>query len=128
MSTGHKASGPTWLGSQRPLARMVGRPVARFLAVETSGGILMVVATIAALIWANSPWSESYTTLWGTEMSIEAGSFHLSMPLSHWVNDALMPLFFFLFGLEIKRALVSGPLRAIRELTLPFIDRKLFFL
>src|SRR3546814_5973462 len=89
MSTGHKASGPTWLGSQRPLARMVGRPVARFLAVETSGGILMVVATIAALTWANSPWSESYTTLWGTEMSIEAGSFHLSMHLSHWVNDAL---------------------------------------
>ncbi|HEY9556045.1 MAG TPA: Na+/H+ antiporter NhaA [Acidimicrobiales bacterium] len=121
MSTGHKASGPTWLGSQRPLARMVGRPVARFLAVETSGGILMVVATIAALIWANSPWSESYTTLWGTEMSIEAGSFHLSMHLSHWVNDALMALFFFVVGLEIKRELVSGQLSDIRDATLPII-------
>src|SRR3546814_15523583 len=100
MSTGHKASGPTWLGSQRPLARMVGRPVARFLAVETSGGILMVVATIAALIWANSPRSESYTTPWGTEMSIEAGSFHLSMHLSHWVNDAPLALFLFVVGRE----------------------------
>src|SRR3546814_14798526 len=81
----------------------------------------MVVATIAALIWANSPWPESYTTLWGTEMSIEAGSFHLSMHLSHWVNDALMALFFFVVGLEIKRELVSGQLRDILEATLPII-------
>src|SRR3546814_14481834 len=54
-------------------------------------------------------------------MSIEAGSFHLSMHLSHWVNDALMALFFFVVGLEIKRELVSGQLSDIRDATLPLI-------
>src|SRR3546814_11059059 len=54
-------------------------------------------------------------------MSIEAGSFHLSMHLSHWVNDALMALFFFVVGLEIKRELVSGQLSDIRDATLPII-------
>ena len=111
----------TWISSERPLARLVGRPVARFLDVEASGGILMVLATIVALVWANSPWSESYLTLWSTELSLEVGSFHFQEDLAHFVNDGLMALFFFVVGLEIKRELVSGQLSDIRDATLPII-------
>jgi NhaA family Na+:H+ antiporter len=111
----------TWLASERALARLVGRPVARFLEVEAAGGILMVVATVAALVWANSPWSASYHTLWETELAIEVGPFHLAEHLSHWVNDGLMAVFFFVVGLEIKRELVSGQLSDMRDAALPII-------
>lgn len=112
---------PTWIGSQRPLARFVGRPVAGFLQVEAAGGILMVVATVVALAWANSPWSESYRELWHTELLIEVGAFHLEESLGHWVNDGLMAIFFFVVGLEIKRELVAGQLSDIRDAMLPII-------
>jgi len=111
----------TWISSEQPLARFVGRPLARFLEVEAAGGVVMVVATIAALVWANSPWSESYTTLWSTDLSLEVGPFHISEHLSHWVNDGLMALFFFVVGLEIKRELVTGQLSHIRDASLPIV-------
>jgi len=121
MGPGSKARRSTWIHSDRPVARFVGRPVARFLEVEAAGGILMVVATIAALVWANSPWSEAYVDLWATELSIEMGSFHLAETLADWVNDGLMAVFFFVVGLEIKRELVSGQLSDIRDASLPII-------
>src|SRR5262245_11563855 len=55
---------PTWLGSDRRLARAVGRPVARFLRVEAAGGVVLLAAAVVALVWANSPWRASYTTVW----------------------------------------------------------------
>jgi NhaA family Na+:H+ antiporter len=109
----------TWLGSDRRLARLVGRPVARFLAIEAAGGLLLLIATAVALIWANSPWSAGYEALWSTEVSLDVGSFHLSESLGHWVNDGLMALFFFVVGLEIKGELVSGQLSDRRDAALP---------
>jgi NhaA family Na+:H+ antiporter len=82
---------------------------------------VLLIAAVAALLWANSPWRESYRTLWETELSIGVGRFVLADDLRHWVNDALMALFFFVVGLEIKRELVSGDLRDPRTAAMPAI-------
>jgi NhaA family Na+:H+ antiporter len=111
----------TWIGSDRRLPRLVARPVTRFLAVESAGGVLLLVAAVIALLWANSPWASSYTSFWGTEITIDIGSFELHGDLTHWVNDALMAVFFFVAGLEIKRELVRGELRDPKAAALPII-------
>ena len=110
-----------WLESESVLARVVGRPVARFLQIEAAGGILVLAAAVIALVWANGPWSESYEELWRTVVSFEAGDRGVGEDLRHWVNDGLMTLFFFVVGLEIKREVVSGQLSAGRAAALPVI-------
>jgi Na+/H+ antiporter NhaA len=77
---------------------------------ETSGGILLLACTLAALVWANSPWAHHYAALWHTPFSVGLGGFQLSHEIHFWVNDALMALFFFVVGLEIKRELLAGEL------------------
>lgn len=113
----------SFLGSDRRLAKFVVRPVRRFLHIEASSGILMLVATIAALIWANSAWSGSYASLWHTPVEVAIGSFHLGgghhLDLQAIVNDGLMAVFFFVVGLEIKRELVTGQLRTPKAAALP---------
>jgi NhaA family Na+:H+ antiporter len=109
----------SWITSERPVARLVARPAREFLRTEAAGGIVLLIATVAALIWANSPFGGSYDTFWGTELSIEAGPFHLAEDLRHWVNDALMAIFFFVVGLEIKRELVTGELNDKQKAALP---------
>lgn len=94
-------------------------PLGSFLAHESSGGILIVVATIVALVWANSPWSNSYATLWDTEFALRLGGDAFSLDLRHWLNDGLMTLFFFVVGLEIKREATSGHLASRKSLALP---------
>jgi NhaA family Na+:H+ antiporter len=111
----------TWLGSDRLLARVVGRPVARFLDVEAAGGVALLTATAVALVWANSPWSDSYEQLWTTDLVINLGDSAIHEDLRHWVNDGLMALFFFVVGLEIKRELVAGHLSTRRDATLPVL-------
>jgi NhaA family Na+:H+ antiporter len=93
--------------------------VRRFLDTEASGGIVLVIAAIAALVWANSPWSASYDSLWHTKVSLGIGPFELAEDLRHFVNDALMAVFFLVVGLEIKRELVAGDLRDPRVAALP---------
>jgi NhaA family Na+:H+ antiporter len=105
--------------ADRPVARAVSQPVVRFLQIEAAGGILLLAATAAALVWANSPWSAGYHHLWAREVSLEVGPLHLAEDLEHWVNDALMALFFFVVGLEIKRELVDGRLQRLRDAALP---------
>ncbi|MCB1014332.1 MAG: Na+/H+ antiporter NhaA, partial [Acidimicrobiales bacterium] len=95
----------TWLESDRPLARAVGRPLASFLEIEAAGGVFLLAATFAALLWANSPWDQSYVDFWHTELTVRLGDFAISEDLAHWVNDGLMTIFFFVVGLEIKREL-----------------------
>ncbi len=116
----------TFLGSDNRLASRLGRPFRRFLEVEAAGGVVLLVATVVALIWANSPWGDSYTDLWHTEIEINVGGFHLGgedhpLDLEVIVNDALMVIFFFVVGLEIKRELVTGQLRDRRAAALPAI-------
>ena len=114
----------TWLGGEGRLARRVGKPVRRFLHVEAAGGILLLVATMVALIWANSPWSQSYSDLWNTDFELVLGNYQMGgeghhLNLGVLVNDALMAVFFFVVGLEIKRELVSGHLKDPKAAALP---------
>jgi NhaA family Na+:H+ antiporter len=96
-------------------------PVAEFLRSEAAGGVLLVLATLVALLWANSPWDESYRDLWHHELSIGVGRFAISEDLGHWINDGLMAVFFFVVGLEIKRELVVGELSDPRAASLPVL-------
>jgi NhaA family Na+:H+ antiporter len=112
---------PIWLHSDRFLARRLARPVQRFLHVEAAGGLVLLAATIVALLWANSPWKGSYHDLWDTVLSIDFGGHLVEEDLRHWVNDGLMALFFFVVGLEIKQELVGGHLSKVRDALLPAI-------
>ena len=113
---------PTFAGSDHGLAKFVARPVLRFIDREVAGGILLVLATTAALIWANSTWADGYNSFWHAEIELVVGPWHLPhLSVGHFVNDALMALFFFVVGLEIKRELVTGDLRSFRAAALPAI-------
>ncbi|HEX4868188.1 MAG TPA: Na+/H+ antiporter NhaA [Acidimicrobiales bacterium] len=112
---------PIWLNSERFLARRLARPVQRFLDIEASGGLLLLLGTVVALVWANSPWSAVYRDLWHTELAVDVGGRIVAADLRHWVNDALMALFFFVVGLEIKQELVSGHLARARDAMLPAV-------
>ncbi len=119
-------SSKTWLGKREPiLARRIGLSMQRFLGIEAAGGILLIFMAAIALIWANSPWSDSYYDLWNTEIHIAIGDLvsleHHGHPLTlgQFINDVLMVLFFFVVGLEIKRELVTGELNTKRAAALP---------
>lgn len=114
------AATPSFLHSDRALARLA-RPLVRFSHIEAAGGIVLVVATVAALVWANSPWKASYTSFWATEINLRIGSYRFTEDLAHLVNDALMAVFFFVVGLEIKHELVAGELRDRRAVALPAV-------
>ena len=112
----------TWIGSDKRLARTVARPVLNFMAIEAASGIVLVIATIIALVWANSPWSGSYHEILDLHLVIDFGGTHiLDESVEHLINDGLMAIFFFVVGLEIKRELVAGELRDPRAAALPSI-------
>src|SRR5581483_3045118 len=108
-------------GGRTAWARNLAAPVRDFLNTETEGAGPLVVATLAALIWANSPWSHSYATVWHTRLSITIGSSGISTDLRNWVNEGLMTLFFLVVGLEAKREIDVGELRQRRRLTIPML-------
>ncbi|MBA3728250.1 MAG: Na+/H+ antiporter NhaA [Actinobacteria bacterium] len=112
---------PSWARSERPVPRLVLRPLQAFLATEYSGGILLLVAAAAALVWANSAASAAYEELWRTPVTLRIGTWSVSEDLRHWVNEGLMTLFFFVVGLEIKRELTTGELRDLRMAALPAV-------
>lgn len=96
-------------------------PLQRFLSVEGSSGILLFIATIVALIWANSAFSDNYHQFWNQKMGIKIGDFELVKPFFLWINDGLMSIFFFLIGLEIKRELMIGELNSLKKASFPLI-------
>ncbi|MBL9007181.1 MAG: Na+/H+ antiporter NhaA [Myxococcales bacterium] len=103
------------------LARRTTRPLERFLHIEAASGILLLLAAVLALIWANSPWSSLYTALWQTPLGIRIGPFHFERSLEWFINDALMVLFFFVVGMEIRRELHDGELSEWRRAALPLV-------
>ncbi len=105
--------------AQRSPMRGVIRRFQEFIHLEASSGILLLICTIIALIWANSPWADSYTRLWGTPFTISFGEAGLSKALILWINDGLMAVFFFVVGLEIKREILDGELSSPRQAALP---------
>nr|MBA2326617.1 Na+/H+ antiporter NhaA [Actinomycetota bacterium] len=102
-----------------PLGRRLPPLGDNFVSVEALGGLALLVATIAALAWANVAGGDSYTDLWHTELTIGIRDLSITEDLRHWVNDGLMTVFFFVVGLEIKRELVDGDLREPRTAALP---------
>jgi Na+:H+ antiporter, NhaA family len=96
-------------------------PFARFAKLEAAGGVLLLASTIAALVWANSPWKGSYDAIWNTKVSVGLGHFVLSETRHEWINDGLMAVFFFLVGLEIKREILIGELSSLRHAALPLM-------
>jgi NhaA family Na+:H+ antiporter len=97
----------------------IKEPLARFIKLETSASIVLFIATISALILANSPLSSGFLNFWDTYISINLPGLELSKPVIKWINDGLMVVFFFLIGLEIKRELVLGELNNFRKASLP---------
>jgi Na+/H+ antiporter NhaA len=102
-------------------ARNLAAPIRDFLSAETGGAVVLLVAAVAALVWANSPWSDSYESLWRTKLSIHLGDAGISLDLRHWVNEGLMTFFFLVVGLEAKRELDTGELRERRRLAIPVV-------
>jgi Na+/H+ antiporter NhaA len=98
--------------------RNLAVPVRAFLQTETSSAVVLLAATVAALVWANVDTS-GYDSLWSTDLSIRVGSHGVSHDLRHWVNDGLMVVFFLVVGLEARREFDLGELRERRRLTLP---------
>lgn len=96
-------------------------PLRDFLRSESAGGALLVVATVVALFWANSPWSAAYHALWDTNFSLALGRYDFTMDIGHWINDALMTIFFFVVGLEIKRETTHGHLASREKIMLPLV-------
>ncbi len=97
------------------------RVLREFFGTEVAGGLALLAAAVVALVWVNSPLGDSYEGLWHTELSLRIGGFGIREDLRHWVNDALMAIFFFVVGLEIKRELVTGELRTWRRAAMPAI-------
>ena len=106
---------PTWRNSIR---RLIG-PVERYLDIETSSGILLMIAAVAALALANSPLRQLYEGLWHLPLALQIGDFRFERDLHFVINDGLMTLFFFVVGLEIRRETYKGELSDIRRAALP---------
>jgi NhaA family Na+:H+ antiporter len=98
--------------------RVVVDPLTDFLHDEAAGGIALAVATVTALLWANTA-GDGYAAAWAHVLRVGTGDLALELDLRHWVNDALMAIFFFVVGLEIKRELICGELRDRRAAALP---------
>lgn len=107
-----------WLPA-RQLARAVRGPIERFMHVSASSGIALLAAAVVALIWANSPWHQSYEALWHTTFAIQLGDWVLQEDLHFWINDILMAVFFLVVGLEIKREITEGALSDLQRAALP---------
>jgi Na+/H+ antiporter NhaA len=120
-SAGSAASAATPFTGRTAWARNLAAPVRDFLSTETGGAVVLLCAAVAALVWANSPWSDSYESVWTTKLSIRLGSAGISMDLRHWLNEGLMTFFFLVVGLEAKRELDLGELRERRRITIAVI-------
>lgn len=94
-------------------------PFQKFVKIESFSGILLMITTLIALIWANSPYGESYASIWQYKVGFTTDGFELNKPLILWINDGFMAVFFFLIGLEIKRELLIGELNSIKKIAFP---------
>ena len=110
---------PTHRHVRVPIVGRAAPPIGSdFVSLEAASGIVLVAAAVAALVWANAD-PAGYTSWWHHQLTIGPGGLAITESLVHWVNDALMTLFFFVVGLEIKRELVVGELRDRRRAALP---------
>jgi NhaA family Na+:H+ antiporter len=100
---------------------MSSRSTLEFLKTETGSGLLLAAAAFAAIVWANTPWADAYHALIHRPVPVQLGPFAETMSLGGWVKTALMPVFFFVVGLEIKYEILRGELSNPRRLALPLL-------
>lgn len=93
----------------------------QFLKMDSAGGILLIVATLLAIFFANSPLTDIYTAFLNIQMEVRVEDLQIEKPLLLWVNDGLMAIFFFHVGLELKRELVAGELSSPSQVILPAV-------
>ena len=105
-------------GAVQPVDRLLA-PFREFARTSASGGLLLIVAALVAVVWANSPFADTYADIWATDLSLSVGPVTLSHSVLHWINDGLMAIFFLVIGLEIKREALVGELRSRRRAILP---------
>lgn len=99
----------------------MNQKLSEFLKTESAGGILLIIATLLALILVNSPLSHAYEAFLHMPMEIRVGPLHIDKTLHHWINDGLMAIFFLMVGLEVKREILDGHLSSIGKVALPAI-------
>lgn len=104
-----------------PIDKWVIYPVNRFINKSTTGGIVLFISAVIALILANSPWQEAYHDLWEYKIKFGIDGYVLDKSLHHWINDGLMAIFFFVVGLELKREIIGGELSSPRNALLPVV-------
>jgi Na+:H+ antiporter, NhaA family len=92
-------------------------PIQEFIHIQGISSVLLLAAAVAALVWANSPWHDSYHHVWEVQLTLST----IQLPVHAWINDALMAIFFFLVGMEIKHEIVHGELSDIRKAALPIV-------
>lgn len=100
---------------------VVIRPFQRFFQTSSASGVVLLIATLVAMVWANSRFSGVHHHIFGEKLAVQVGEVRLYWPVHEWINDGLMAVFFFLVGMEIKRELVVGELRTLRRALLPAI-------
>jgi len=104
-----------------PIDRFIS-PIQKFIHGGRSGGLVLVISVIVALIWANSSWASEYFEILEYKLGFTfRGESYLNLDLLHWINDALMAVFFFVVGLELKREFVGGELKNPRKAMLPIV-------
>ncbi len=103
------------------IKKRVLSPFQKFVKIESFSGILLLIATVTALVWANSPLGDTYQSLWQYKIGFTTENFELNKPLILWINDGLMAIFFFLIGLEIKREFMIGELNSIKKIAFPIV-------
>lgn len=114
----HSQSPPeTWHPVRRAAAALAS-PIQRILAIEAASGLLLLAATVVALVWANTS-PHSYDELWQLPIGGRLGGWSFERPLHFWINDGLMTVFFFVVGLEIRREIFEGELATIKQAALP---------
>ena len=96
-------------------------PIEEFIHRQTTSGILLMICAVIALAIANSPFHDAYEKLLHVEAGLGVGPYQFSMSLHHWINEALMALFFLVMGLELKRELLVGELSSLRQALLPIM-------
>lgn len=100
---------------------MVSSALLKFIRLESAGGILLLAATVMAMIAANTPLVSAYGLLLDTHLAVRVGEAGIDKPLLLWINDGLMAVFFFLVGLEVKREVCEGELSTAERVALPAV-------
>ncbi len=111
---------PPWMQGSGPIRRLVVEPTLRFMQVEAAGGIVLVIAAVIAMIWANAA-HDLYEDFWHAHITIDLAIWSFDQSLQHVVNDVLMVVFFLVVGAEIKREVVHGELQHMRQAAFPIV-------